>query len=61
MTSLISNFLFGNKDKKENENAELAMREALDERDEYKVDEQGIMDFDDYIYLRSVITRQAMR
>ena len=44
-------YLFGGKksDKKENENAELAMREALDEHEEFHCEEDGCMNFDDYI------------
>ena len=56
-------YLFGGKksDKKENENAELAMREALDEHEEFHCEEDGCMNFDDYIVLRAVINRQQMR
>mgnify|MGYP001189910006 CR=1 FL=1 len=56
-------YLFGGKttDKKENDNAELAMREALDEHQEFRIEEDGTMNFEDYIVLRAVINRQQLR
>ena len=56
-------YLFGGKksDKKENDNAELAMREALDEHNEFRIEEDGTMNFDDYIVLRAVVNRQQLR
>lgn len=56
------NYLWGGKkDKPENENAELAMREALDEHADFKIEEDGTMGFDDYVVLRAVIARQTLR
>ena len=51
----------GKKDKVENENPELAMREALDEKGDFFVKEGGIMDINDFIIFRCIIERQSMR
>jgi len=49
------------KEKPENENPELAMREQLDSHTEYKIKDDGTMEFDDLIHLRVIIMRQALR
>ena len=60
MLSSISNTLFGS-GKKENENPELAMREALDAKDEFKILDDTTMDFADLCTFRCIVERQALR
>lgn len=58
MTQNIS-YIWGETEKKspENDNAELAMREQLDEHANFIIDDSGVMEFDNYIVLRCVIQR----
>jgi len=62
MSSLLS-YIWGSgkAEKPENENPELAMREALDEHADFTIEDDGTMALDSYIVLRSVIQRQALR
>ena len=45
----------------ENDNPELAMRDALDAHGEFPVDVDGTMNFKDFMILRSIIMRQSHR
>jgi len=45
----------------ENQDPELAMREACDKHGEFKRTDKGLLQFDDYIALRKIIVRQAAR
>ena len=55
-------YLFGGaKPENENENPELAMREAMDRHGEFQTNLDGTLKYDDYVILRAIITRQAMR
>jgi hypothetical protein len=61
--SQILSYLWGSskKDTPENENAELAMREQLDAHQDFRIKEDGVMEWDDFVVLRCVIQRQAYR
>jgi len=55
-------YLFGGaKPADENENPELAMRAAMDSHGEFQTNLDGTLKYDDYVILRAIITRQAMR
>lgn len=55
-------YLFGGaKPADENENPELAMRAAMDAHGEFQTNLDGTLKYDDYVILRAIITRQAMR
>ena len=58
MTQNLS-YIWGETEKKspENDNAELAMREQLDEHANFIIDDSGVMEFDNYIVLRCVNQR----
>ena len=45
----------------ENENAELAMREQCTKHGEFKKNENGMLEFNDYLVLRGIIARQSAR
>jgi hypothetical protein len=45
----------------ENENPELAMRDALDDHGDFATTADGTMEFNDYCVMRSIITRQTNR
>ena len=45
----------------ENEDPELAMREALDAHGEFASAMDGTLEFQDYLVLRAIITRQSGR
>ena len=45
----------------ENENPELAMRDALDDHGDFSTTADGTMEFNDYCVMRSIITRQTNR
>jgi hypothetical protein len=47
--------------KKENDNPELAMREACDAHGEFAVNADGTLQWDAFLILRSIIMRQACR
>ena len=47
--------------KPENENAELAMRDQLDEHGDFATKLDGTLEFQDFIYFRAVVLRQALR
>jgi hypothetical protein len=47
--------------KKENDNAEIAMREQLDEHGDFKVQVDGTLEFKDLLVFRSIVVRQANR
>jgi hypothetical protein len=57
-------YLFGSKTPattQENQNPELAMREALDAHGDFQTSIDGALEFKDFCVLRSVIIRQANR
>lgn len=57
-------YLFGSKTPEpteENENPELAMREALDAHGDFQTSIDGALEFKDFCVLRSIIIRQANR
>lgn len=57
-------YLYGSKKEtkaEENENPELAMRDALDDHGEFETNADGTMTFKDFCVLRSIITRQTNR
>lgn len=45
----------------ENANAELAMREQCTKHGEFKRKEDGLLEWEDYLALRKIISRQAAR
>ena len=45
----------------ENDDPELAMREALDAHGEFKAKIDGTFEWDDYLVFRAIIMRQAQR
>jgi len=47
--------------KPENENAELAMRDQLDDHGEFACKIDGTLEYNDFIVLRGVIMRQSWR
>jgi hypothetical protein len=47
--------------KPENENAELAMRDQLDEHGDFATKLDGTLEFQDFIYFRAVVLRQSLR
>lgn len=59
----VLNYIWGSgkKENPENENAELAMREALDAKGDFFIKEDMTMGIDDFIIFRSIIERQALR
>lgn len=57
MSAILSYLWGGKKDTPENDNAELAMREALDNHADFKINDNGTMEFDDFVVLRCVIAR----
>ena len=64
MTSMLS-YLWGGKKNAdaapENEDPELAMREALDAHGEFATAMDGTLEFQDYLVFRAIITRQSGR
>jgi hypothetical protein len=55
-------YLFGGaKPADENDNPELAMRAAMDAHGEFQTNLDGTLKYEDYVILRAIITRQAMR
>ena len=56
------NYLFGGeKPADENENPELAMREACDKHGEFQHNLDGTLKFEDYIIFRAIVMRQSCR
>ena len=51
----------GKKDKVENENPELAMRDALDEHGYFKYNADGTLEYEEYLAFRIIVMRQACR
>ena len=47
--------------KPENENAELAMRDQLDEHGDFATKIDGTLEYNDFVYFRAVVLRQALR
>ena len=47
--------------KPENENAELAMRDQLDEHGDFATKLDGTLEYQDFLFLRAVILRQSLR
>jgi len=47
--------------KPENENAELAMRDQLDEHGDFATKIDGTLEYEDFLYIRAVIIRQSLR
>ena len=54
-------YFFGKSEPVENADPVLAMQDQLDSHGEFYVEEDGSMRFKDFIFLRSVILRQALR
>lgn len=56
-------YLWGTGTKKEEENSdpELAMREALDQHGEFKLNLDGTMDFEHFLIFRAIVMRQGCR
>lgn len=61
MNTMLSYIWGGKKEKPENENPELAMREALDEKADFNIADDGTMSVDDFIVFRCIVERQALR
>lgn len=55
MTSMLSYLWGGKKEKPENDNAELALREALDAHSDFAIKDDSVMEFDDFVVLNSII------
>ena len=51
----------GKKDKPENANPELAMREALDEHGEFKTAADGTLEYEEFLAMKIICLRQACR
>lgn len=47
--------------KAENANSELAMRDQLDEHGDFATKLDGTLEYNDFLYLRAVMLRQALR
>ena len=45
----------------ENEDPKVALQQALDDHSDFKMTEEGILEFDDFCHLRSITLRQALR
>lgn len=60
---MVTNYLFGTKEeaKPENEDPDVALREALDAHGEFAMNEDGVLKWDDCVVLHKTIVRQAMR
>jgi len=61
---MLSYFFGGSKEKDakpEPEDPEVAMQESLNSHGDFKTEENGILEFDHLMYLRSVIIRQGNR
>jgi hypothetical protein len=56
-------YLFGKgkSDKKENADAELAMREAMDEHGDFNCKIDGTLEFQDFLVFRAIVMRQGSR
>ena len=51
----------GKKEKEENEDPELAMREALDAHGEFKLNLDGTMQWESFLVFRGIVMRQGCR
>ena len=57
-------YLWGGKkntEKPENADSELAMREQLDEHGDFNTKVDGTLEYEDFLFIRAVILRQALR
>ena len=54
-------YIFGSKKKEENADAELAMRDQLDEHGDFNCRVDGALEFEDYKAFVAIVTRQANR